>query len=172
MFLANGFNDFIAKPISTNELNEILKTWLPPDKIELKAKSEPDTGSRKTGGILNALDGIDEIDKEIGLGHFSGEEEIYRETLSNFVKYIRMQHEKMSASLDSGDISGFAASAHLIKSMLSTIGAMALSEAALKLEMASKNGDAEYCRNNYPQFLEELMALHTRLSLALQSTPH
>jgi CheY-like chemotaxis protein len=168
MYLANGFNGFISKPISTSELNEILKTWLPPDKIELKAKSERPADSRESGGILDALDGIDEIDKEIGLGRFSGEEEIYHETLLNFIKYLGMQHEKMSASLNSGDINGFAASAHLIKSMLSTVGAMTLSEAAFELEMAGKSGDAEYCRNNYPRFLEKLMTLHTRLSAALQ----
>jgi CheY-like chemotaxis protein len=29
MFLANGFNDFLAKPIATNELDALLQKWIP-----------------------------------------------------------------------------------------------------------------------------------------------
>jgi hypothetical protein len=52
--------------------------------------------------------------------------------------------------------------------MLSTVGAMKLSEAALELEIASQDGNAEYCQENYPGFLEELTALHTRLSAVFE----
>jgi len=34
MFLANGFNDFLSKPIDTVELNVILEKWLPREKQE------------------------------------------------------------------------------------------------------------------------------------------
>jgi CheY-like chemotaxis protein len=39
MFLANGFNDFIFKPLNTGELVRVLKTWLPPEKIQIKPVS-------------------------------------------------------------------------------------------------------------------------------------
>jgi CheY-like chemotaxis protein len=38
MFLANGFNDFLSKPINTGELVRILENWLPPQKIQAKAE--------------------------------------------------------------------------------------------------------------------------------------
>ncbi|MDR0272291.1 MAG: response regulator [Clostridiales bacterium] len=34
MYLANGFNGFISKPINANELSELLNEFLPPEKIE------------------------------------------------------------------------------------------------------------------------------------------
>jgi len=34
MFLANGFNDFLSKPIDTIKLNAILAKWLPKEKQE------------------------------------------------------------------------------------------------------------------------------------------
>jgi len=34
MFLSSGFNGFISKPIDIQELNEILREWLPPEKID------------------------------------------------------------------------------------------------------------------------------------------
>jgi CheY-like chemotaxis protein len=36
MFLANGFNDFLSKPVNTGELVRILENWLPPQKIQAK----------------------------------------------------------------------------------------------------------------------------------------
>ncbi|MDR2589089.1 MAG: response regulator, partial [Spirochaetales bacterium] len=33
MFLAQGFNDFLAKPIDISRLDEIMQKWLPPEKI-------------------------------------------------------------------------------------------------------------------------------------------
>jgi signal transduction histidine kinase len=35
MFLANGFNGFISKPLGMHELDEVLKEWLPLDKCSL-----------------------------------------------------------------------------------------------------------------------------------------
>jgi signal transduction histidine kinase/CheY-like chemotaxis protein/HPt (histidine-containing phosphotransfer) domain-containing protein len=46
MFLANGFSDFIAKPIDAYELNELLMKWLPDEKIELRREAE---SAAKTG---------------------------------------------------------------------------------------------------------------------------
>jgi len=34
MFLSNGFNDFLSKPIDTIKLNAILAKWLPKEKQE------------------------------------------------------------------------------------------------------------------------------------------
>jgi CheY-like chemotaxis protein len=42
MFIANGFNDFISKPVRMQELNEILKKWMPPEKML------PETNNLKT----------------------------------------------------------------------------------------------------------------------------
>jgi CheY-like chemotaxis protein len=38
MFLANGFNDFLSKPVNTGELVRILENWLPPHKIQADAE--------------------------------------------------------------------------------------------------------------------------------------
>jgi len=75
----------------------------------------------------------------------------------------------MSALLEGKDIKGFATSVHAMKSMLSTIGAMKLSEAALELELAAKKDEEDYCLNHYPILLENLRALHKRLSVVFQS---
>ncbi|MDR1839657.1 MAG: response regulator, partial [Treponema sp.] len=39
MFLANGFNGFISKPIVLQEMDKMLKEWLSPEKISLRARA-------------------------------------------------------------------------------------------------------------------------------------
>jgi CheY-like chemotaxis protein len=39
MFLANGFNGFISKPIVLQEMDKMLKEWLSPEKISRRARA-------------------------------------------------------------------------------------------------------------------------------------
>jgi CheY-like chemotaxis protein len=177
MFLANGFDGFISKPIDLYELNETLKEWLPADKIKLSTESDSDAESETENtpdpeaSFLDLISDIEEIDKEAGLSHVDGMEDIYQMTLELFSNNLAPECENMSTLLDNGDIQSFAIAIHGTKSMLSTIGAMKLSETALELELAAKRGEMDYCLTNYPVILEKLQALHKRLS-AIFSADH
>jgi HPt (histidine-containing phosphotransfer) domain-containing protein len=61
-------------------------------------------------------------------------------------------------------LKGFSIAVHAMKSALSTIGAMGLSETAAKLETASKDNDVEYCTERFPPFKDKLLNLHEELS--------
>jgi len=39
MFLENGFNDFLSKPIDTAKLNSVLEKWLPENKIQRQTEN-------------------------------------------------------------------------------------------------------------------------------------
>jgi signal transduction histidine kinase/FixJ family two-component response regulator/HPt (histidine-containing phosphotransfer) domain-containing protein len=171
MFLANGFNDFIPKPISLNELNNALKKWLPPEKVnEIKSDAEIETIEKTPGSFLDALGKVDGINTEIAMERFSGMEDVYRDTFELFYKKIASECEAMSGHLNSGNIHHFSISVHAMKSTLSTVGAMNLSEMAFKLEMASKNGDADYCKELFPVFKENILSLREQLSAIFPGT--
>jgi HPt (histidine-containing phosphotransfer) domain-containing protein len=173
MFLLNGFNGFISKPINIHELNEILKEWLPPEKInqaaetEVPEESEPEAAN--SDGFIDALERVDGIDTHTGLSHVEGAEDIYQVTVELFYNNLMPECGKMSALMDSGDVSGFATAVHAMKSMLSTIGATKLSEMALELELAAKKEETGYCINNYPALLEKLIELNKGLSAVFQN---
>jgi FixJ family two-component response regulator len=38
MFLKNGMNDFLAKPMNLTEIERVLRKWLPPDKWSIAEK--------------------------------------------------------------------------------------------------------------------------------------
>jgi signal transduction histidine kinase/CheY-like chemotaxis protein len=49
MFLENGFNDYLAKPVELTRLNEIMERWIPKSKRQEK-KTEPQAGPRSRPG--------------------------------------------------------------------------------------------------------------------------
>jgi CheY-like chemotaxis protein/HPt (histidine-containing phosphotransfer) domain-containing protein len=110
MFLANRFNDFVAKPIDPPELTRVLNRWLPIGKITEKAEScDPYTRSGK-------------------------EDELRRKSILTFVKENRTIMEKINQSLSSGDIKTAHRIAHTLKSSAGYLGQTALQEASLSLE--------------------------------------
>jgi HPt (histidine-containing phosphotransfer) domain-containing protein len=62
-------------------------------------------------------------------------------------------------------MTGFSISVHAMKSMLATIGAVTLSESAMKLETSTKKKEYDYCVRHFPELKEKLLSLHERLSL-------
>jgi CheY-like chemotaxis protein len=163
MFLANGFNGFISKPIDMQEMVLLLKEWLPKEKIEEGEKAPEDAGDKAGNEFLSALNKVNEINVEIGLSRVSGMEDMYQKTVELFSKKIISECDAMSAKLDDGDMKGFSILVHAIKSALATIGAMNLSETALRLETASKNDEADFCAQRFPPFKDKLISLHEDL---------
>ncbi|MDR0453373.1 MAG: response regulator [Deferribacteraceae bacterium] len=183
MFLANGFDGFISKPVDIRALNAILNKFIrdrhTPAVIEaarqqkLKEAKAPDAENNKKDNIKNFLDTlatISEINTVIGLSRFSGIETMYRDTMELFYKKLIPEYNRMTVFIDSGDIRNFTISVHAMKSSLSTVGAMSLSEMALKLELASKNGDTDYCSKQFPVFKEKLVSLQKCLTNVFPDT--
>jgi CheY-like chemotaxis protein len=170
MFLANGFNGFVSKPIDLHELILILMRWLPADKIKLEIATEDSADASegvaedKQGDFLEMAGKISELNTEIGLSRFSGAGSMYREAVEFFCNGFSKNCDKLTALLESKDIKGFAISVHAMKSELATIGAMKLSEKALRLETDAKNGEMDICLELFPDFREKVVALHEKLS--------
>jgi HPt (histidine-containing phosphotransfer) domain-containing protein len=110
------------------------------------------------------LNEVSEINVEIGLSRVSGIDKMYKETVELFDKKLVTECDIMSADIHNGNLKGFSISVHAMKSALSTIGAMGLSETAAKLETASKDNDIEYCTEHFPTFKDKLLNLHEELS--------
>ena len=170
MFLSNGFNGFLSKPVEMRDFQKTLAEWLPPSKIMEKAgppeSSGPEADAAESGDFLDIVRGIREINTEIGLSRFSGMEGLYRDTLEDFCGTLLPKCDKMQEFLGNSDIGGFAIAVHAMKSELATVGAMRLSEMAFKLESAAKNKELDFCLGQYPVLQGKLTALHEQLSAA------
>jgi CheY-like chemotaxis protein len=167
MFLANGFNDFISKPIIIQELDAILKTWMTPEKITERKKTEASDDDGQYDGFLSGIAKIREINTALGLNQ-AGSKGIYYNTLDIFYKKLVSECDNMTVFLEAKDMHAFTISIHAMKSMLAIIGALALSETAMALESASKDGDVDFCMRIFGDFKETLLSLHKRLTAVFQ----
>jgi CheY-like chemotaxis protein len=151
MFMQNGFDDFLAKPIEIAKLNEILETWLPTEKRQPYAAKE-------AAAAAPAFE-IQGIDVRTGMFMTGGSEDNYLRALS---AYHRDGQEKIGQLADccrKGDLKLYAVYAHAVKSASASIGATKVSSFAKALELASKNEDLDYVRENNDIFLSEFKAL-------------
>ena len=174
MFLANGFSDFISKPIDADELSKTLGKWLPAEKLEEQAGADAPAPKPRTGdfdGFLAAAAQISGVNTEIGLSRFAGMEDMYRDTMGLLYKKIPDECAKLDRFLADKDLPGFSIAVHAMKSSLATIGAMELSEAAFGLESASKEGKRDYCEEHWPGFREQLGSLKEQMAALFEETP-
>jgi len=151
MFLQNGFNDFLAKPIEMMKLNAILDAWLPKEKkMPYVAEEEDDyTPSFEIPGI----------DVRAGVQLTGGNEQNYLRALSAFYKDGMDKLSQLSESFERGDTKVYAACAHAVKGAGASVGAVKLSSFAKALELAAKNENLNYIRKNHETFTDEFRAL-------------
>jgi signal transduction histidine kinase/ActR/RegA family two-component response regulator/HPt (histidine-containing phosphotransfer) domain-containing protein len=172
-FFSNGLDDYLAKPIDIDKLSEILKKWLPVEKIGGEIKdalhmiAEP-AGPDANGGLWEELGKTGYINAEVGKNRVAGVEAIYRETLELFYGKTPRDCKALSEFIEAGDAQNFAILTHGLKSSLATIGAMGLSDAAYELEMAGKAGDIKRCGEKAPGFMEKLLDLRGKLTPVLK----
>ena len=159
MFLSNGFDDFLAKPVEIKKLNEVLEKWIPEGKKEKAAEIK--TASEKPDFQMEG------VDVSIGMSMAGGAIENYLEILSVFYRDGKSKIKELEECVENNDISLYAIYVHALKSALASIGAVALSKTAKELEFAGKVEDIEFIKENNPQFLKELDLLLTGIGHAI-----
>ena len=154
MFLENGFDDFISKPIDINQLNVILNKLIrdmqPPEVLEAARNRA------KTGGEESQDDMPPVIDQNIS--------EIFtRDALKVLTTLEAISQGNDYNNKD--NLRTYIINVHGIKSALANIGKMDLSAIASNLEKAGREGDLEKITSETPVFLkllrtfvEEIMA--------------
>jgi len=115
--------------------------------------------------LLDEIAKIGEINTEIGLKRFSDMKEMYCSTLNMFHKKLVAECDDMTVLLETKDLKSFNIDIHGLKSSLSMIGALRLSEEALEIEIASKNQDIDFCKQHFPEFKEKFLSLCKQLSV-------
>ena len=149
MFLEEGMNDFVAKPIEMRMMLSKLRTWLPKEKIE-----------KVTGDVENKLDIADEVIMISGLDtryalNLVGSNKLYWVILKEFYHAIEKKTLLIKELEIKEDWELYTIEVHALKSVARQIGALVLGEQAARLENAGKDKDVEFIHNNTDQMLEE-----------------
>jgi len=160
MYLQNGFNDFLSKPIETSKLNSILAKWIPKEKQQYAAPAVEDNES----SIAIA---IEDVDTAKGISFSGGNSKNYLETLAIFRKDGLKKMDELSACLESNNLSLYTTYVHALKSACANIGATRLSEAAKALEAAGIKQDLDFITENNDGFIGDLKKLLANIGEAI-----
>ncbi len=142
MFLEAGMNDFVPKPIEMRVMDRVLRKWLPGDKIVSNRDVEEESDREEqaeTAGILSWQ--MEGIDAEIGMKYSGGDENLYREVLSDYMDTIEEKADIIERAVADGDLETYTIEVHSLKSTSKSIGALELSELAKDLEYSGKNSE-------------------------------
>ncbi|MDR2528140.1 MAG: response regulator [Synergistaceae bacterium] len=162
MFLENGFDDFLPKPIEIPKLHELLEKWIPKERraaLNKIAVSEME----KNGSALS----IDGIDAARGLAMCGGSPATYKELLELYRRDAESKMEYLNLSYAESDPKTFTVQVHGLKSSSANIGAEELSKMAAALEEAGKGRDMEYVRARVDAFRQALSEMIARVQAAL-----
>ncbi|MDR0997256.1 MAG: response regulator [Zoogloeaceae bacterium] len=161
MFIQNGFDDFLSKPIEIRALEKILDRWIPADKRE-PFEAAPGNAPDATTALT-----IPGIDVTRSIERLGGDETLYRLLLSTFSDDVGNRLPILEAPADATGLAAFAIAAHTLRSALAIIGARVLSEDARKLEDAAEAGDLERLSANLPTLRDALLTLVADIRKAL-----
>jgi len=169
IFLNNGFDDFISKPIDIRQLNLVLNKNVrdkqPREVIEeARLQNQKISGSdglfeqgdalkEKTSNLLNKK--IDGLDMVKGLQRYEYDEEFFIKVLRTYASSVRLMFESIG-NVNADNLAGYRINVHGIKSTSLDICAKKIGENAALLEEAAKNSDMNYINEHNPAFFESI----------------
>ncbi len=160
-YLAEGFTDYLSKPIDSQALESMLMKYLPAEKVlpvEETAAAAPDAGADGFAPLRAAG-----FQPEIGLRYCQNDADFYRDVLIEYAQSAAEKMQGMAESFAAEDWPEYAVLVHALKSTSKMIGASALSERAARMEAAANAGDAAAVRAGHEALLREYDAAVTAI---------
>jgi CheY-like chemotaxis protein len=174
LFLKNGFQAFLSKPIDIIRLDMIINRYVRDKKLELELAADgkavgalrPKAQKENTPGLLEgrALNGIDFI---AGLKRFENNEEMYLGIVSSYFSQMQLLTEKIRSHTEE-TLGDYKIAVHSLKSTSYTIGAKQIGSMAEGLEKAATSGNIEFVNANNPALIEALENLRPALGSLLE----
>ena len=165
MFLSEGFDGFVSKPVEIEELERVLKQVLPKSAItyeekyaDINIEEEPEAEEVKAEPAVSDEDVFAKlkkigIDTDAGIKYCVGDQEFYKSLLIQFANESSEKIPSLKKFFHEHDWHNYEIIVHALKSTSKMIGIMDLSEEAKALEMAAKEQKEEFITDNHDQVM-------------------
>ncbi|MBQ9333585.1 MAG: response regulator [Lachnospiraceae bacterium] len=155
MFLKEGLDDFVPKPIEVRNLTSKVKQWLPPEKIKMMTAAE--ILERKENDRVNNTASrsvvIGDLDTDTAISMI-GSEKVFRNILKEYHRVLSTKAEAIRSHYEAKDWPAYTIEVHALKSSSRQIGAMELADMAAELEKAGKELNIDYIEAHTDELLE------------------
>ncbi|MCL1805491.1 MAG: transporter substrate-binding domain-containing protein [Clostridiales bacterium] len=154
LFLSNGFDDFISKPIDIRQLNTVLNKF-----IRDKQTPEVIEEARRQAEAKHSM-ALEEPDQPAIDPRFA---EVFVRDAKRALGILEELMARQGAYSEE-DVRAYVINVHGMKSALANIGEAELSAVALKLEAAGREGNTTAMTTETPAFLDALRVVTERLA--------
>ena len=152
MFLEEGFQEYVAKPIEITHLERVLRKYIPEEKIirmdDAAAPSEESTDCITEETSIH-------INRRRGIQYCGGNEEDYKEILQVYLTTGLQKIREIREKYKEEDWKNYTILVHALKSTSIGIGATGLGEMAKELELAGKEGNISYIQAHHREVMHE-----------------
>lgn len=138
-YLKNGFNEYIAKPINYEPFIQFMYNF--------KCKNEDDDNNKNI--IPDTL-----VIKDLGMENALGDEEFYKEVLTDFYEQGATNLEKLRVYYETEDYDNYRIIVHALKNNANIIGATHFAALSKKHEFAVKDNNIDIIKENLEFYME------------------
>jgi hypothetical protein len=167
LFLNNGFQDFLTKPIDIIKMNGAINRWVRDREMEKKlgldvesrlVDGNQDTETGNSGkeaesGIAELIRGVqvEGLNVEKGLERFGGDGKAYMDSLRSYAVHTP---PLLETARNTDVLADYAITVHGIKGSSYGISADGIGQKAEQLEHAAKAGDADFVKAENETFIK------------------
>ncbi len=177
MYLKEGFDDYISKPIDGNELEICLTKYLPAEKMKMEEMPNPEVIAAQAEHVTEQEE-EPLIDKALGVQYCAGSEELYMQILQMYRDMYHTNFFELQKFYDEDNWNDYTINIHALKSNSLNIGAKSLSKQCLQLELAGKRirageeveSSMAYIRENHSLAMEAYKEVVDAVSSYLETS--
>lgn len=165
-FLQSGFDDYLAKPVKADKLEDMIMKYLPPALIKesdetIEEEEVPD-GRITEEMIQNSLSEIKDLDYREGL-KLCGEWDTYLTILREFSDSWPRQADNLRQYITDRDLRNYTIIVHALKNSARLLGAADISKEAALLEKLGEEGDLMTIRSRSYSFIKRCDSIREAL---------
>lgn len=162
MFIAEGMNDFVAKPIDTKDMTAKLRKWLPQEKLIPLDESQAEAVKTEGTAHLRPIEDVSFLNVAGALSLLKTEE-LFWTVLKEYYDTIEKKADSIEQHRNQKEWKNYTIEVHALKSTSRQIGADDLSELAAALEKAGKEDNIAFIEANTDRALSMYRELKDRL---------
>jgi signal transduction histidine kinase/response regulator RpfG family c-di-GMP phosphodiesterase len=159
MFMKEGMDGFVAKPIEVRNFISTVRKFLPPDKIVSLKKESSEAAVKDLSVAKDSL--APEVEEKLVIGNLNidaaigmlGSKKLYLDVLNKYYRVMDSKAEVIKKAYDEEDWEQYTIEVHALKSSSRQIGALELASDAEQLENAGKKKDIGFIRANTESLL-------------------
>ncbi len=172
MYLEEGFDDYLSKPVNPAKLEEMISHYLPKDYLETPPEQASDNKEishiQNESDFMNKFRNIEEINADAALSNCASEE-LLLSTIKQYYTSIDSKALELQQFFEAEDWKNYEIKVHALKSTSRLIGAINLSKLAEHLEECANNNTIDEIQKENKNLMNQYLSFKRKLEPLVQN---